>query len=120
MSSVATSSMSRYFSLVVSCTMESSSTTLALFSSGGLRPMGLSPARRARLASVKGASRALSFLLAEHQRRTHNRSNPRLIGQFVDKSGEMVDWLIANGPAEVADSLFLRKAPMWQTYFDEG
>ena len=120
MSSVATSSMSRHFSLVVSCTMESSSTTLALFSSGGSRPMGLSQARRARLASVKGASRAFLFLLAEHQRRTHNRSNLRLIGQFADKSGEMVDWLIANGPAEVADSLFLRKAPMWQTYFDEG
>lgn len=82
--------------------------------------MDLSQARRARLASVKGASRAFSFLLAEHQRRTHNRSNPGLIGQFADKSGEMVDWLIANGPAEVADSLFLRKAPMWQTYFDEG
>ena len=82
--------------------------------------MDLSQARRVRLASVKGASRAFSFLLAEHQRRTHNRSNPRLIGQFADKSGEMVDWLIANGPAEVADSLFLRKAPMWQTYFDEG
>lgn len=61
-----------------------------------------------------------SFLLAEHQRRTHNRSNPRLISQFADKSGEMVYWLIVNGPAEVAGSLFLRKAPMWQTYFDEG
>ena len=61
-----------------------------------------------------------SEFVSEHQRRTHNRSNPRLIGQFADKSGEMVDWLIANGPAEVADSLFLRKAPMWQTYFDEG
>ena len=61
-----------------------------------------------------------SDFIAEYQRRTHNRSNPRLIGQFADKSGEMVDWLIANGPAEVADSLFLRKAPMWQTYFDEG
>ena len=53
-----------------------------------------------------------SEFVSEHQRRTHNRSNPRLIGQFADKSGEMVDWLIANGPAEVADSLFLRKAPM--------
>ena len=61
-----------------------------------------------------------SEFVSEHQRRTHNRSNPRLIGQFADKSGEMVDWLIANGPAEVADSLFLRKAPMWQTYVDEG
>lgn len=61
-----------------------------------------------------------SDFIAEYQRRTHNRSNPRLIGQFADKSGEMVDWLIALGPAEVADSLFLRKAPMWQTYFDEG
>ncbi len=61
-----------------------------------------------------------SDFIAEYQRRTHNRSNPRLIAQFADKSGEMVDWLIANGPAEVADSLFLRKAPMWQTYFDEG
>ena len=61
-----------------------------------------------------------SDFIAEYQRRTHNRSNPRLIAQFADKSGEMIDWLIANGPAEVADSLFLRKAPMWQTYFDEG
>ena len=46
-----------------------------------------------------------SEFIAEWQRRTHNRSNPRLTKLFADKSGEMVDWLIENGPAEVADAV---------------
>ena len=46
-----------------------------------------------------------SAFIAEWQRRTHNRSNPRLTKLFADRSGEMVDWLIENGPAEVADAV---------------
>lgn len=62
MSPAATSSMSWHFSLVVSCTIESSNTTRTPPSSGSSHPMDLSQARRARLTSVSGAARAFSFL----------------------------------------------------------
>lgn len=61
-----------------------------------------------------------SEFIAEWQRRNHNRSNPRLIKKFVDYSGEMVDWLLANGPAELADSLFLRTDNLYKQYFEDG
>ncbi len=60
-----------------------------------------------------------SEFIAEYQRRTHNRSNPRLIAQFADKSGEMIDWLIANGPAEVAEKVTMH-GDLNPGYFEMG
>lgn len=60
-----------------------------------------------------------SDFIAEYQRRTHNRSNPKLIGQFADKSGEMIDWLIANGPAEVAEKVTMH-GDLNPAYFEMG
>ena len=60
-----------------------------------------------------------SDFIAEYQRRTHNRSNPKLIGQFADKSGEMIDWLIANGPAEVAKKVTMH-GDLNPAYFEMG
>jgi hypothetical protein len=42
--------------------------------------------------------------VAEWQRRTNNRSDPRLIKTFAENSGEMVDWLMTNAPKDVLDS----------------
>lgn len=43
--------------------------------------------------------------LIEFQRRAHNRTNPRLVKQFADNSGEMIDWLAANLDPEVAEQI---------------
>ena len=61
-----------------------------------------------------------SEFIAEWQRRNHNRSNPRLVKKFADNSGEMVDWLLENGPAELKDSLFLRTDKLYKKYFEDG
>lgn len=60
-----------------------------------------------------------SEFIAEYQRRTHNRSNPRLIAQFADKSGDMIDWLIANGPAEAAEKVTMH-GDLNPGYFEMG
>ena len=61
-----------------------------------------------------------SEFIAEYQRRNHNRTNPRLIKKFADNSGEMIDWLIANGPAEVAEAVTMHGGDTFATYFAEG
>jgi hypothetical protein len=43
--------------------------------------------------------------VAEWQRRTNNRSDPRLIKLFAENSGELVDWLLANAPKDVLDGV---------------
>lgn len=61
-----------------------------------------------------------SEFIAEWQRRNHNRSNPRLVKKFAEHSGEMVDWLLENGPEECKDSLCLRTDKLYKKYFEEG
>ena len=59
--------------------------------------------------------------LAEYQRRSHNRTNPRLVKSFVDNSGEMIDWLAEHLPADVADAIVVdTDAEVSQAYIDEG
>lgn len=59
--------------------------------------------------------------LAEYQRRSHNRTNPRLIKTFVDNSGEMIDWLADHLPADVAEAIVVdTSAEMNQAYVDAG
>ena len=52
-----------------------------------------------------------SEFLSEYQRRTHNKTNPRLVKKFIDNSGEMMDWLVANAPAEVSIPLMSLISP---------
>ena len=61
-----------------------------------------------------------SEFIAEYQRRNHNRTNPRLIKKFADNSGEMIDWLIEHGPAEVADAVTMHGGDTFAAYFEEG
>ena len=61
-----------------------------------------------------------SAFIAEYQRRNNNRTDPRLIKKFVDNSGELVDWLVANSPAEVADKVYVHNLDTNQAYFDNG
>ena len=62
-----------------------------------------------------------SQFLAEYQRRSHNRTNPRLVKMFVDKSGEMIDWLAEHLPADVADAIVVdTSAEDYQAYMDMG
>ena len=59
--------------------------------------------------------------LAEYQRRSANRTNPKLIKQFADYSGEMMDWLAEHLPADVAESIVVDTAAEdYQRYIDEG
>ena len=59
--------------------------------------------------------------LAEYQRRSHNRTNPRLVKKFIDNSGEMIDWLAANLDPEVADAIVVDTAAEdYQGYVDDG
>ena len=58
--------------------------------------------------------------LAEYQRRSHNRTNPRLVKKFVYNSGEMVDWLMANMPEEVCDAVTIHNLTSNQDYLDNG
>jgi len=43
--------------------------------------------------------------VAEWQRRTGNRSDPRLMKKFAENSGELVDWLMTYAPKEVLDGV---------------
>lgn len=38
----------------------------------------------------------------------------------MDNSGELVDWLVANSPAEVADKVYVHNLDTNQAYFDNG
>lgn len=58
--------------------------------------------------------------LAEYQRRSHNRSNPRLVKKFVDNSGEMLDWLIDGLPADVADAAIVHSIGSNVAYQEMG
>ncbi len=59
--------------------------------------------------------------VADWQRRSLGYTNPRLVKKYVDNSGEMVDWLIANSPQDVVDktSVELVENNAVQ-YFDDG
>ena len=57
--------------------------------------------------------------IAEHQRRSINRTDPRMVKKFVDNSGEMVDWLVANSPQDVVDAIKIYDFPEHQAYFTE-
>lgn len=61
-----------------------------------------------------------SEFLSEYQRRTHNKTNPRLVKKFIDNSGEMMDWLVANAPAEVVDSAHVAHFTTNTQYFENG
>ena len=61
-----------------------------------------------------------STFIAEYQRRNMNRTDPRLVKKFVDNSGEMVDWLVANSPAEVADAVYIHNQDTNNAYFANG
>ena len=61
-----------------------------------------------------------SAFIAEYQRRNMNRTDPRLVKKFVDNSGEMVDWLVANSPAEVADAVYIHNQDTNNAYFANG
>lgn len=61
-----------------------------------------------------------SEFIAEFQRRSHNRTNPRLVKKFVDNSGEMMDWLIANVPEDVRDKAYIHNLDTNVDYFNSG
>jgi hypothetical protein len=61
-----------------------------------------------------------SEFIAEYQRRTHNRTNPRLVKKFADHSGEMIDWLLNNAPQEVKDSTTIENLNSNMDYFKMG
>ncbi|MEC4175467.1 FAD-binding protein [Adlercreutzia sp. R21] len=58
--------------------------------------------------------------LAEYQRRTHNKTNPRLVKKFIDASGEMVDWLVGKAPQEVLDKAHVAHFTTNSEYFKLG
>ena len=59
--------------------------------------------------------------LAEYQRRSHNRTNPRLVKKYIDNSGEMMDWLASNLDPEVADAIVVDTSDQdYQAYVDLG
>jgi hypothetical protein len=61
-----------------------------------------------------------SEFIAEYQRRTHNRTNPRLVKKFADHSGEMIDWLLKFAPQEVKDSTTIENQNSNMEYFKMG
>ena len=61
-----------------------------------------------------------SAMISELQRRSHNRTNPALIKQWVDNSGEMVDWLLSRAPQEVLDTVLVENIDTNVDYFNLG
>lgn len=61
-----------------------------------------------------------SEFIAEYQRRTHNRTDPLLVKQFVDNSGNMIDWLIKHSPKKVADKASLLNITSKHDYLPQG
>jgi hypothetical protein len=53
----------------------------------------------------------LGEFVAEWQRRTNNRSDPRLIKIFAENSGELVDWLMTYAPKKVLDAVSIIIGP---------
>lgn len=58
--------------------------------------------------------------LAEFQRRSHNRTNPRLVKKYIDNSGEMMDWLIEHCPPEVQDAVLIHNLNSNTKYIEMG
>lgn len=70
------------------------------------------------IASVK-----VSEFVAEYQRRNRNKTNPLLVKEFAENSGEMLDWIVANAPQEVIDDLVIENAEgssVGDDYFANG
>lgn len=61
-----------------------------------------------------------SEFLAEYQRRSHNRTDPKLIKKFIDNSGEMVDWLQKEGPKAITDKSIVHNVDYRSDYTPEG
>ncbi len=64
-----------------------------------------------------------SEFIAEYQRRNRNKTNPALVRQFANESGEMLDWIIERAPQEVVDALEIENGTESQTgtqYFEDG
>lgn len=61
-----------------------------------------------------------SEFLSEYQRRTHNKTNPRLVKKFIDNSGAMIDWLVSKAPQEVLDAAHVAKFTTNAQYFEMG
>lgn len=61
-----------------------------------------------------------SEFLSEYQRRTHNKTNPRLVKKFIDNSGEMIDWLLGKAPQEVLDKVHVAHFTTNSAYFEMG
>lgn len=58
--------------------------------------------------------------LAEFQRRSHNRTNPRLVKKYIDNSGEMMDWLLEHCPDEVSDAAIIHNLNSNKAYVEMG
>jgi succinate dehydrogenase/fumarate reductase flavoprotein subunit len=59
--------------------------------------------------------------LAEQQKRTMNRSDARLVKQYIDNSGEMLDWLISNlDPAYLEKNQTIAMVDGNEKYFADG
>ena len=61
-----------------------------------------------------------SEFISEFQKRSHNRTNPRLIKQFADNSGETIDWILARAPQDVLDKVLVENLDTNTDYFNLG
>lgn len=61
-----------------------------------------------------------SEFIAEYQRRTHNRTDPMLVKQFVDNSGAMIDWLMDHTAPEVVNKACLLNVTSKHDYLPQG
>lgn len=65
----------------------------------------------------------VSEFVAEYQRRNRNKTNPRLVKQYAENSGEMLDWIVERAPQNVVDALVIENEPgsyVGDDYFNEG
>ena len=58
--------------------------------------------------------------IADWQRRNNGYTNARLVKKYVDNSGEMLDWLIANSPQAVLDKISIETMTSNYEYFADG
>jgi len=61
-----------------------------------------------------------SEFLAEFQRRTLGKTNPRIVKKFIDNSGPMVDWLYERMPQDAKDALKVYNWPDRAEYWKVG
>jgi hypothetical protein len=61
-----------------------------------------------------------SEFLAEFQRRTLGKTNPRIVRKFIDNSGPMLDWLYERMPQEAKDALKVYDWPDRADYWAVG